>query len=107
MIENVEGFLQFVFNFVVDGVNRCFTGETDEIEDEHLKVISMKFNLKLTKKVDFLEACLGILTVISWQIPSNKGLQVLFDNFMVNMVQKIYADPNMNVLVRFRMCMLF
>jgi chemotaxis signal transduction protein len=74
MIDNVEGLMQFVFNFVVDGVNRCMTGETDQIEDEHLQKIMEKFSLKITKKNEFIEVCLAILTIISWALPQNKGL---------------------------------
>jgi hypothetical protein len=45
MVDRVEGFLQFVFNFVFDGINRCFSGTTltPELDDEHLKVIVEKF----------------------------------------------------------------
>jgi hypothetical protein len=79
MVEHVEGFLHFVFNFVIDGVNRCFTGDSAEIEDEHLKVIKQKFALKINQKTELIEVCLTVLTIISWHFPQNKGLQVLYD----------------------------
>lgn len=66
MVDHVDGFLTFVFNFVIDGVTRCLTGTTDEIEDEHLKIIKDKFALRLNLKTELIEVCLCILTVISY-----------------------------------------
>ena len=106
LIENVDGFLQFVFNFVIDCVNRCATGDSADVEDDYVKSIIEKFNIKFVKKVDFIEVCIAILTIISWQVPSNKALQNLYDNFAIVMV-KHYTSSNLDILVRFRLCMMF
>ena len=74
MVDRVEGFMQFVFNFVIDGINRCLNGISADLEDEHLRVIVEKFSLKLKTKVELIEVCLTVLTIISWQLPTNKGL---------------------------------
>jgi len=92
MIDKVEGFLQFVFNFVIDGINRCFNGASTELDDEHLRVIVEKFSLKLKTKVELIEVCLTVLTIISWQLPLNKGLQAQYDAFMLRMLPILYSD---------------
>lgn len=86
MVDRVEGFLQFVFNFVVDGVTRCFSSSSEEIDDEHLKVIVQKFNLQFKTKVEFVDVCLTVLTIISWQLPQNKGLLAQYDAFMIKLI---------------------
>jgi hypothetical protein len=66
MVDRVEGFLQFVFNFVIDGINRCFNGTSADLDDEHLRIIVEKFSLKLKTKIELIEVCLTVLTIISW-----------------------------------------
>ena len=39
LVENVDGFLQFVFNFVIDAVVRCSQGESTLIEDGNLQTV--------------------------------------------------------------------
>ena len=66
MVDRVEGFLQFVFNFVIDGINRCFNGTSADLDDEHFRIIVEKFSLKLKTKIELIEVCLTVLTIISW-----------------------------------------
>jgi len=44
--------------------------------------------------------------VISWLLPQNKGLLVLFDDFMTRMVPILYQNKQQDKFIRFRMGML-
>jgi hypothetical protein len=106
MTDHVEGFFHFVFNFVIDGVNRCLVGDNPEIQDEHLIIIKEKFTLRMTLKTELIEVCLSVMAMVSYLIPQNKGLQVLFDQFMAKSIPQLYQENAQDVVVRFRMSML-
>lgn len=90
LLDNVEGFIQFVFNFCIDGINRCFTGTSEAIEDEHLLIIMQRFDLKMNLKVELIEVCLAALTIISWQLPQQKGLLILYDAWMMKIAPLLF-----------------